>query len=195
VEHKEWEKKREEKAREGSLSGRNDALFAVSKRHGKGSTPPCCCVLLCVAPPTHPHIDLLLVGGGRIPQLFVTATMTSSLLDRSQNNFMGSNSLLPGRRSGGGGGGRRGGGIRRFGFRRGGGLLNYTGGSYGGAVQMTGPIHTQMKRSTARRYSFAPAKARKQQSPFLPMPQWVCSISVHWLRNWAEGKLLPQLLL
>ncbi len=184
MEHKEWEKKREEEARERFSSGRNGALFAASKRHGKGSTPPCCCVLVCVAPPNHPHIDLLLGRGGRIPQLFVTATMTSSLLDRSQNNFMGSNRLLPGRRSGGGGGGgRRGGGIRRFGFRRGGGLLNYTGGGYGGAMQMTGPIHTQMKRPTARRYSFASAKARKQQSSFLPMPQWVCSISVHWVEK------------
>lgn len=65
VEHKEWEKKREEEARERFLSGRNDALFAAGKRHGKGSTPPCCCVLLCVALPTHPHIDLLLGGGGK----------------------------------------------------------------------------------------------------------------------------------
>ncbi|CAK9214296.1 unnamed protein product [Sphagnum troendelagicum] len=108
--------------------------------------------------------------------------MTSSLLDRSQNNFMGSNRLLPGRRSGGGGGGgRRGGGIRRFGFRRGGGLLNYTGGGYGGAMQMTGPIHTQMKRPTARRYSFASAKPAT-------IPKWQPGIYQH-VRNMVPATI------
>ncbi|CAK9212649.1 unnamed protein product [Sphagnum troendelagicum] len=107
--------------------------------------------------------------------------MTSSLLDRSQNNFMGSNRLLPGRRSGGGGGGRRGGGIRRFGFRRVGGLLNYTGGGYGGAMQMTGPIHTQMKRPTARRYSFASAKPAT-------IPKWQPGIYQH-VRNMVPATI------